>query len=187
MKLKGFKLGLITAGLFSILFCLTASQVMAGGTNPPGLELDEKAVGPSIKGFLFVGWVDKDSTMDGGTVEAYLWVEGKLYAAFLKAEVWNSAYPEYEFTNADNMKAFILTWILPQQIAIDYKLPGADPRILTDKDISNFVLINGLKPPLDDPEAGEVEGYFPGGFSLYPLTYKHVFHCEVKISLVVLR
>ena len=147
-----------------------AVHALAAGRPNPGVE-GYKVIGPSVKGILIVGWkVDEQ-------VDAFLHIDGQLYASVLGAPNQPEGYPpttisEDQFLIA--LPADVLTWPFPSKIAEYYNMPSNTVvRVLTEKDVMKFSLIQHID--------NENETNIPYS----TLSYKHMIHCEVKLSFLI--
>ena len=87
MKSRKSLLTLTVTGIMVLLLCLTGTTLAGPGPNPGSGDTD-KIIGPSPKAFLLVGWIpndDYDETSEG-TLEAYVWVNGKVYIGIIDRE-----------------------------------------------------------------------------------------------------
>ena len=168
MKVKKNLLTFTVAGLMAFLFCLPVAEVMAGGNNPPGGEVEYKQMGPKVKGQLIVGWrYDYAEEVDYGDVEANILVEGKLHTAIIKSDVIEDTFLALEAVD-------ILEWLFPTEIADEYNMPlNTKVVVLEEKDVIDFQMLPDREPPTiyTDPNSN--------------LTHKHVFLSKVKISFLV--
>jgi hypothetical protein len=168
MKRKNTFLNLAMVGLIAVLLHLPA-MVIAGGGPGPGVAGFRQS-GPNLKGVIFAGWLENmnenglDTTY--GTVEVFLHIDDKLYVGIIDTD-----NPESEFLGT--VEADVITWPLPEQIAIDYEMPeGTKVAILSVDDVSDFDVEEEVE--LDTKTSNEDV-----------LSYKHVLHCEVKVSFLV--
>jgi hypothetical protein len=157
------------AGFIASSLCLSGLAVGGGfSPNPPGVEENQKLIGPMFRGVLLAGWTHTD-TVDGknmGNVEAFLRIEDKLYAGIIACGV-----EDFDFRTTTRFQ--ITTWPLPLEIAADFRYAGCEPVIFKEKDVDNLEVESGLNlvPGKDCPE----------GLMLY---YDYILHCDVKISFI---
>ena len=164
MKGKKSFLTLLMACFVVVLFCLAGTAIGGPGPNP-SIPADSKLIGPNLQGVIIAGWIETDPTYNFGTVEVFLLINDRLYTGIISTN-----FPETEFL--ESTPSGITQFALPDQIAIDYNMgEGAEALIFDEKDVSNLNVIDSVS--LD--------------ITVGPLSpnYKHVLHCDVKISFLL--
>jgi len=167
-----------------LVFCLSGNAAAGPGPNSDSVAKSYKKTGPSPEAFLLVGWIPLGYEIGGkqrGILEAYTWVNGKLYIGIIQFE-----HPEdlmKGISENDLLAKFdidgILTesWLFPSEIAQDYKVFDSDTVVvLEEKDISNFDRILDISD--DDLSIDVTDG-------LKPLGFKHLFRCNVRLTFLV--
>jgi len=171
--------------LMALFLCLPA--VALGGGSPNPVLREQNTVGPKIPAILIAGWKFVELCVGGGddcgVVEVFLLVDGKkLYTGIINQLPFPAGYTrQNEFL--DSTELDVSSYPLPWEIATDYGVAGGEPAIddalnprdpLEDvKDIDNFQMIEGV-PDMDPFDPYDL-----------PLTaYRHVLHCEIKISIL---
>ena len=166
MKKKKGVLIFLVVGFMAILLCLPAIVAAGGSPNPPAVAAGYKLLGPMLKGVLIVGWKEAETGSTYGTVEAFLFLEGKLYA-----DIKGIDKPKSEFLATEPLD--ITTYEFPDQIVSDYDMGdpdlGSSAVVFDEKDVSNFQVIQDIQI---DSSSGS-------------LTYNHMLACDVRISFIV--
>jgi hypothetical protein len=174
MKISKTFLTLAIVGFMAVLLCFPAS-VFAKGPNPPIIGANEKLIGPSLKGVIIAGWRYNGSS-DGsgrrlGNVEAFLYLEGKLYTEIMAVDVPLSPGGD---SFEENVAADVPGWPLPCEIVEDYNMGvcgTSQAVVFEEKDVSNFY--NEPAENLGIPA--------PSGYQFY----EQIIYCEVKISFLI--
>ena len=172
MKRKKSFLTLLMACVVVVLFCLAGTTIAGPGPTPGG-EKDDKVIGPQVKGVLIAGWRENYVGATIGTVEVFLLLDSNLYVGVISIDNPEGVFQVPETGFLGTIPIDITEWALPQRIATDYKMgDNTSPVIWEEKDVSNLVVIESI--PLDKKL-----------FEDQKLSYRHVIHCDVKISFWV--
>jgi hypothetical protein len=174
MKRKKNFLNVAMVGIIAIFLYLPVTVIAGGGPNP-NVPAGYKQIGPGLKGFLLGGWIEPATLGPGvgGDVELFLAVEDKLYNVVLyedNPEGLDCTPPNTGFLCTTAVD--ITTFQLPQDLVDDYGMGDLTiARVLEEKDVSNFRLIENISPSF---------GLGTGS----AVIYKHMFHCMVKITFL---
>jgi len=161
----------LTTIILLLLFCFAGAAFGAkAGNNPPVVGASEKLIGPNLQGTLLVGW--RETSTGLGTVEAYLTIGGKAYVKTMECD-----YNEYLFNSTISPEVSaeeVTTYSLPDQIVEDQNMDlSCRAVIFSTHDVSNLG-IQDFTPETDCTNC--VEDGIP--------IYKHIMHCDVKVSFI---
>ncbi|MCG7852960.1 MAG: hypothetical protein MIO92_10605, partial [Methanosarcinaceae archaeon] len=88
MNLRKSFLTLTIVGIMALMLCLAGTAIAGPGPNAGTVPTGYKTSGPSPKAFLMAGWIpngflNEDPNRPIGILEAYVWLDGKLYFGIL--------------------------------------------------------------------------------------------------------